>query len=311
LLEGVQEALEIGRRAELPVEIYHLKAAGVRNWHKMPAVIDAINAARAAGLDVTADMYPYTGSGTGLTSVFPPWVAAEGKLYENLRDPDMRARIRAEASNPSGDWEAMADLCTPEGVMPVGFDRPENQPYVGRRLSNIAAMRQQDWIEAAMDLLVSEQQRVSTIYFMIQEENLRRQLRLPWIKISTDAGGYDPAWAVELGPCHPRAYGTYTRVLGTYVREEKVLSLEDAIRKMTSAVADRLGMRARGLLRKGFLADVVVFDPQTIADRATFEEPHQLSVGVRDVWVNGVRVLEDRTHTGATPGRIVDGPGRR
>jgi N-acyl-D-amino-acid deacylase len=310
LLEGVQEALEIGRRADLPVEIYHLKAAGVRNWHKMPAAIEFINQARAAGLDVTADMYPYTGSGTGLTSVFPPWAAADGKLFENLRDPAMRARIRAAALNPSGDWEAMADLCTPDGVMPVGFDKPENQPYVGKRLSEIAHMRGQDWADAAMDLLISEEQRISTIYFMIQEENLRLQLGLPWIKISTDAGGQDPAWAKELGPCHPRAYGTYTRVLGKYVRDEGVLPLEDAIRKMTSAVADRLGMRERGLLRQGFFADVVVFDPQTIADRATFEEPHQLSVGVRDVWVNGVRVLKDSTHTGATSGRIVDGPGR-
>jgi N-acyl-D-aspartate/D-glutamate deacylase len=310
LLEGVQEALEIGRRAQVPVEIYHLKAAGIRNWHKMPAVIDAIDKARAGGLDVTADMYPYTGSGTGLTSVFPPWAAADGKLFENLRDPEMRAKIRAAALNPSGDWEAMADLCTPEGVMPIGFDKPENQPYVGKRLSEIAALRGQDWADAAMDLLISEEQRISTIYFMIEEENLRHQLELPWIKISTDAGGYDPEWGKELGPCHPRAYGTYTRVLGKYVREEGILPLEDAIRKMSSAVADRLGLRQRGIVREGCFADIVVFDPETVGDRATFEEPHQLSVGVRDVWVNGVRVLENGDHTGATPGRIVDGPGR-
>lgn len=222
----------------------------------------------------------------------------------------MRAKIRAGALNPSGDWEALADLCGLDGVMPIGFEKPENQQYVGKRLSEIAQMRGQDWIDAAFDLLLSEEQRISTIYFVIQEKNLKLQLQLPWVKISTDAGGLDPAWAKELGPCHPRAYGTYTRVLGKYVREEGVLTLEDAIRKMSSAVANRLRMRERGLLRKGFCADVVVFDSQTVGDRATFEEPHQLSVGVRDVWVNGVRVLENDAHTGAKPGRIMDGPGR-
>ncbi|UCC65387.1 MAG: amidohydrolase family protein, partial [Anaerolineae bacterium] len=309
LLEGVEEALEIGHRANLPVEIYHLKAAGERNWHKMPAVIARIEEARAQGLDVTADMYPYTGSGTGLTAVLPPWAAAGGRLYENLRDAEMRARIRAEVLNPSGDWEAMADLCTPEGVMPIGFEKSENQPYVGQRLSTIAAMRGQDWVDAVLDLLLSEGQRISTIYFMIQEENLRLQLQQPWIKISTDAGGFDPAWAKAFGPYHPRAYGTYTRVLGRYVREAGLLTLEDAVRKMSSAVADRLGLRERGLLRQGCYADVVIFDPQGVSDLATFEDPHQLSVGVRDVWVNGVRVLKNGAHTGAKPGCVVKGPG--
>ena len=310
LLEAMTEAIEIGKRANVPVEIYHLKASGRNNWHLMPATIDLINRARAEGVDITADMYPYAASGTGLMSILPPWAAADGKFFDNLRDPVMRAKIKAEALNPSGDWEAMALENGSENVMPVGFYKPENKQYVGRRLAAIAAERGQDWADAAMDLLLSEEQRIGTIYFSMNEENLKLQLRQPWIKISTDAGGYDPAWGKAWGPIHPRGYGTYPRVLGKFVREEGVIPLEDAVRKMTSAVADRLSLRDRGLLRTGLLADVVIFDPATISDRATFEEPHQLSVGVRDVWVNGARVLKDSEHTGAKPGRIVDGPGR-
>lgn len=308
LVEAIEEALEIGRQADLPVEIYHLKASGERNWHKMPEAIALIDRARAEGLDVTADMYPYTASGTGLTSILPPWAAAGGGYYANLRDPEMRARIRAEVLNPSGDWEALAG--DPSIVMPIGFQKPENQAYVGKRLPEIAAMRGQDWVDATIDLLLSEEQRISTIFFTMHGDNLKLQLQQPWIKISTDAGGFDPVWAKALGPYHPRAYGTYPRVLGKYVRKEGVITLEDAIQKMSGSVAARLGLRERGRLCQSCYADVVIFDPETIADRATFEEPHQLSVGVRDVWVNGVRVLEDGQHSGAKPGRIVDGPGR-
>jgi N-acyl-D-aspartate/D-glutamate deacylase len=307
---GYDEALEIGRAAGLPVHTYHLKAAGQRNWHKMPSLIATINQARAAGQDITCDMYPYVGAGTGLTSVLPPWSAAGGKLYQNLRDPEMRAKIRGEALDPSGDWEAMADLCGPEGVMPVGFTKAENQQYVGKRLSEIAEMRGQEWIDAAMDLLASEGQRISTIYFMMEEENVKLQLQQPWVMVGTDAGGLDPAWAAPLGPYHPRAYGSYARILGKYMREEKVLPLEDAVRKMSWAVASRLGLYDRGRLHVGCYADVVIFDPATVIDKATFEKPHQLAVGVRDVWVNGTQVLANGSHTGATPGRIVEGPGR-
>lgn len=310
LVESIGEAIEIGRRTGVPVEIYHLKAAGRNNWGLMEPTITLINQARAEGLDVTADMYPYAASGTGLMSILPPWAAADGKFFDNLRDPVMRAKIKAEALNPSGDWEAMATENGPENVMPVGFYKPENQPYVGKRLAEIAAMRGQDWVDAAMDLLISEGQRIGTIYFTMNEENVRLQLQQPWIKISTDAGGYDPAWGKEFGPVHPRGYGTYPRVLGKYVREEGIITLEDAVRKMTSSVADRLGLRDRGLLREGMLADVVIFDPATVSDRATFADSHQLSVGIRDVWVNGTRVLKNNEHTGAKPGRIVDGPGR-
>jgi N-acyl-D-aspartate/D-glutamate deacylase len=316
MLEALEEALTIGREAGVAVEVYHLKAAHPGAWHLMPAVIDRIERARADGQDVTADMYPYAASGTGLTAILPTWTAEGGRLYERLRDPEVRARVRAtlegrgERSGTLGaDGLGLETLGGPHGIMPVGFRRPEHQAYVGKRLDEIAALRGQDWIETTLDLLVAEGQRIGTIYFSMDEANLRRQVGLPWIKFATDAGGFDPAWAKAHGPVHPRGYGTYPRVLRKYVREERLLTLEGAVRKMTSAVADRLGLAGRGLLREGAYADVVVFDPETIGDRATFEDPHQLSVGVRDVWVNGVRVLADGAHTGATPGRFVTGPG--
>jgi N-acyl-D-amino-acid deacylase len=307
--DALGEAFEIGRRANLPVEIYHLKASGQQNWHKMPDVIRRIDDARASGIDVTADMYPYIGSGTGLSSLLPPWVAAGGDFYGNLSDTGVRRKIREEVMGSATGWETMGRNVGAEGVMPVGFRKPEHQPYVGKRLSEIAAMRDQDWLEAAMELLASEGQRISTIFFSMSEDNVRLQMQQPWIKFSTDAGGLDPAWARERGPTHPRAYGTYPRVLGKYVREEKVISLEEAVRKMTSAVADRLSLRQRGSLRPSYGADVVIFNPNTVCDLATFDDPHHLSRGVRDVWVNGVRVLANGAHTGSTPGVVVRGPG--
>ncbi len=311
IYEALEEALKIGRDAELPVEIYHLKASHPGSWWKMPSVIDRITRARADGQDVTADMYPYAGSGTGLTAVLPTWTAADGKLYDNLADAGVRKRIRAalDGSGPGGDGLGLETQGGPAGIIPVGFRLPEHQQYVGKRLSEIAEMRSQDWIDAMLDVLVAEKQRISTIYFSMDEDNLRLQVQQPWIKFSTDAGGFDPAWARQMGPYHPRAYGTYPRVLRKYVREERLLSLEEAVRKSSSAVANRLGIRDRGQLREGFLADVILFDAASITDHATFDEPHQLSTGVHDVWVNGTRVLRNSQHTGATPGRFVRGPG--
>lgn len=305
LHEGIAEAIEISRQAGCPAEIYHLKASGQENWHKMPEIIAMIDRARADGLDVTADMYPYTASGTGLMAMFSTWVSADGAFFDNLRDPATRARIRDEMANPADGLMATP----PESVMPIGFQLADHQQYVGMRLSEIAEARDQHWIDTAIELMLAEEQRVGTIYFKMSEENVQLQLQQPWIKVSSDAGGYDPAWAE--GPVHPRSYGTFTRVLGHYVREEKVLTLEDAIRKMTSSVADRLGIAQRGLLREGYYADVVLFDPATVADQATFADSHQLSVGVSDVWVNGTRVLQQGKHTGATPGQIVRGGGAR
>lgn len=305
LFEGLEEALTIGRRADLPVEIYHLKASGAANWHKMPSTIARIEEARAQGLDVTADMYPYAASGTGLSSLLPTWTTADGHFFENLEKPDVRARIRAELLEEAEGQPSPSTRGGAAGVLPVGFRKAENRRYAGMNLAQIAAERSQDWLDCAIDLLRDEGQRIGTIFLSISEENLRAQLPLPWIKFATDAAGLDPAWAAELGPTHPRAYGTYPRVLGTYVREQRLLTLEDAVRKMTGAVADRIGLRRRGQLRSGFFADVVLFDPQTVGDRATFADSHLLSVGVQDVWVNGERVLHRGEHTGAVPGRFV------
>lgn len=308
LLEGIGEAIEIGRRSGCIIEIYHLKASGEPAWPLMPRAIEMIDAARAEGIDVTADMYPYAASGTGFSVLVPGWAHEGGKLFENLADDAIWEKIRAEMLNPPAGATAMARTQNRDGIMPVGFMQPQNQQYVGKRLPEIAEMRGEEWVDTVRALLLSEQQRISTIYFMMSEDNLKLQLQQPWIKISSDAGGIDPAG--QTLPVHPRAYGTFTRVLGKYVREEGVLTLEDAIRKMTWAVADRLSLRDRGILRVDAFADVVVFDPDTVADRATFEQPHQLSVGIRDVWVNGTRVIKDGAHTGAMAGRIVDGPGR-
>jgi N-acyl-D-amino-acid deacylase len=311
---ALEETLEIGRRAGLPIEIYHLKAAGRHNWHKMPAIIAAIQQARDNGQDVSAAMYPYQAGGSTLVSALPPWSNAGGKLFANLRAAEMRASIKAELLHPSEGWEAVADLSGPEGVIPLDYRNPENKSLSGKSMLEIAELRDQEWPDALIDLLLSEEsywakedasKMVFTYFVTISEENIRLQLQQPWVKISTDAGGYDPIWGKEWAPVHPRSYGSYARILGKYVREEKILTLEEAIRKMSSAVAQRLNIRDRGLLREGMKADVVIFDPDTVADRATYADPHQLSVGVRDVWVNGQCVLKDGLHTNATPGEIV------
>lgn len=311
VLEAMDEAIRIGREAGVPVEIYHLKAAGTRNHWKGPAMIAKIDSARAAGMDVQANMYPYTAGGTGLSACMPPWASADGELYDNLRDPHMRARIRAEVvSEGEKEWEDLCTLSTPEGVLLLGLREPENEQWIGMRLAEVAEARgDEHWVDAAMDLLVSEEQRIGTIFFMMSEENVALKMQQPWIKFGTDASGMDPD-SVR-GLTHPRAYGTFPRILGKYVREDSVLPLEEAVRKMTSAVATRLSIQDRGLLREGMYADVVIFDPATVRDRATYEEPHQLSVGVHHVIINGVPAVRGGRHTNAKPGRIVRGPGYR
>lgn len=301
--QGLEETFRIARAANIPAEIYHLKASGTRNWHKMPWVIAQINAARATGLDITADMYPYPASGTGLDSMLPTWVHADGKFWQNLADLAVCQRIKAEILADKGEMAGTA----PNEVMPIGFKQPDFKKYAGRRLSDIAAERGEDWVDCIFNLLRAEQQQIGTVYFKMSEDNLRLQLRQPWIKISSDAGGHDPATAET--PVHPRGYGTFTRVLGKYVREEQVLTLEDAIYKMTGAVAARLRLHDRGRVAPGCFADLVLLDPATVADRATFDNSHQLSVGIERVWVNGVSVIEDGLHTGALPGRWVRGGG--
>ncbi|MGH2560649.1 MAG: N-acyl-D-amino-acid deacylase family protein [Thermomicrobiales bacterium] len=313
IVEALDEAIAIARRTGVATEIYHLKLAGQRNWDRLPLVIDMINLARVEGLDVGADMYPYEAAGTGLSACLPPWASEGGNLYKRLRDePDFRARVRAEMAHPSGDWENFAAVAGPENLLLASFGLPEHkQRYQGKRLAQIATELGQDWIDAALDLLAAEQHDIFTFYFMMSEGNLHRQLQQPWMKIGTDAGGLDPEAAAKRGLAHPRAYGTFTRILGRFVREQGVVPIEDAVRKMSAATAARLGLFDRGVLRPGLAADVVAFDPTSVTDRATYDDPHRLSTGIHHVWVNGVAVLRDGQHTGATPGRRLHGPGYR
>ena len=273
LLEAVDETIRIAQEAQVPAEIYHLKAIGPRNWPKMRQVIDKIDAARRQGIDIGADMYPYVAGGTGLTACLPPWSQADGKLFTNLADPAIRQKIKAEMLRSDVDWENMCELSTPEGVLITAIVNPDNKPYAGKRLSEIARLQNKHWADAAMDLILTEKRRVETIYFLASDDNLKLQIQQPWIKFGTDAGGLDPATAKDLA--HPRSYGNFTRIMGKYVRDEKVIPLEDAVRKASAAVAHRLSIPDRGELREGAYADIVVFDPNTIADKATYDQPHQ------------------------------------
>ena len=310
LLEAIDEAIEIGTRGGVPVEIYHLKAGGSDNWPKTAQAIAKIDSARAAGVDVQANMYPYVAAKTGLTSCFPPSASARGRLFRNLADIEARALIRAEIENQTEDWENFCALSTPGGVLLLGFDKAENRRrYSGRYLDDVARELGKDWIETAMDLVLDERQEIGTGFFVMNEDNIRLKIQQPWMKFGTDSGGVNPRTTTAL--IHPRGYGTFTRILGRYVREQGVVPLEDAIRKMSSAVATRLSIPDRGVLREGFYADIVIFDPETVIDRATYEDPHQVSDGIRDVFVNGVAVVRGGEHTGAKPGMIVRGPGYR
>ena len=309
LLEAIDEAIAIGSRGGVPVEIYHLKAAGTNNWPKGPQAIAKIDSARRAGVDVQANMYPYVAGGTGLSACTPPWASEDGKLIDNLQNPEIRAKIKAEMQSTHTEWENLCQLAGPQNVLVLGLTKPENKQYAGKRLGEIATMMNKSWDDTAMDLLIAERQRIGTVYFLMSEENVKLNLAQPWIKFGTDAGGVDPDSA--RGLTHPRAYGTFPKILGRYVRDEKVIPLEDAVRKATSAVATRLSIPDRGLLREGFFADVAVFDPAAMMDRSTFEQPHALSEGVRYVFVNGALVVKDGRHTGAKPGRVLRGPGAR
>lgn len=307
LLEAIDEALKIGKDAGVPVEIYHLKASGKANWPKMAQAIAKIDSARAAGQDVQANMYLYPAGANSFTACIPPRFSADGKLMENLKNPALRAEIIAGLHTVEPTYDNSCLNAGPEGVMVVGFTKPELKQYEGKRLSEIAQLMNQDWAEVLIDFNVAENAGLGEILFLMSEENVRTQIRQPWIKWGTDAGAQDPAQATGL--THPRAYGDYPRLFGKYVREENVISLEEAVRKGTSAVATRLAIADRGVLKEGMKADLVVFDPATISDKATFEQPHQLSVGIRHVLVNGVPVLENGAHTGAKPGQVVRGPG--
>jgi dihydroorotase/N-acyl-D-amino-acid deacylase len=307
LFEAMDEALAIGRRGGVPVEIYHLKAAGTRNWRKASAMVAKIDSARAAGQDVGATMYPYPASANSLGACIPPWASADGKLLANLRDVAVRARIVREMADTARSARPLCQIDGPEVIMVVGLTRPELAKYEGWRLDKIAADRGRPWAETVADLVLAEEGRVGKITFSMNDANVAMQLRRPWVVIGSDAEAHDPA--VARGLAHPRAYGTFARILGKYVRQDSVLTLEDAIRRMTSAVAIRLGITDRGLVKAGMFADLVVFDPATIIDRATYERPHQLSVGVHSVLVNGVEVWREGVPTNALPGRALRGAG--
>jgi N-acyl-D-amino-acid deacylase len=312
LMEGIDEALRICRAAKISVEIYHLKAAGKDNWKKMDAAIAKIEAARKDGLAVTANMYPYTAGAAPLSACIPPWAMEGGEvaMRRRLRDPESRKKVLADIRDKT-DWANFYhNAGSPENLVLIGFKKDELKPLQGKSLAQIAKDRGKDPIETMLDLLVEDESGIGTAYFITAEENIRKIVSLPWVSFGSDEAAQAPEGVFLKSVPHPRAYGCFTRVLGKYVREEKLLTLEEAIRKMTSLPATNLGLEKRGLLKDGYFADVVVFDPKTVADRATYEKPHQYAVGVKHVLVNGVPVLKDGEHTNAKPGRALWGPGR-
>ncbi len=309
---AVDEFLRIAREANIRAEIYHLKAAGSNNWSKLDGVIAKIEGARQSGLKITADMYPYTAGATGLDAMMPPWVQEGG--YEawagRLKDPVIRERLRQEIVTPSDKWENFfLSAGSPEKILLVSFRNDKLKIYTGKTLGEVARMRGTSPIDTAMDLVIEDGSRVGTIYFLMSEENVRKQIALPWVSFDSDAGSIAPEGVFLKSNPHPRTYGTFARLLGKYVRDEKIISLPEAVRRLTSLPAENLKINSRGWLKTGYYADVVVFDPDKIQDHATFEKPHQYATGVIHVLVNGVPVIKDGEHTGAKPGQVVRGPG--
>jgi N-acyl-D-amino-acid deacylase len=311
LIEAVDELIRISRESGAPAEIYHLKASGRSNWHKLEAVIRRVEAARAEGLRITADMYTYTAAATGLDAAMPTWVQEGGldEWIERLRDPEIRERVAREMDLQSDSWENLYLAAGAEKMILVGFRNPELRYLVGRTLAEVAAERGTSAAETAMDLVVEDGSRVGTVYFLMSEENVRRKVALPWMSIGSDEASQSPDGVFLIRRPHPRAFGTFARLLGRYVRHEGLVPLEEAIRRLTSLPAHNLGLKQRGALVEGHFADVVVFDPATIQDRATIEEPRNYATGVVHVFVNGRQVLREGEHTGVLPGRVVRGPG--
>ena len=311
-LQALDELIAIAREANIPAEVYHLKAAGQSNWNKLGAAIQKIEAARAAGLKITADMYTYTAGATGLDAAMPPWVQEGGyKAWAaRLKDPAIRERVRQEMVTPTDKWESLYLAAgSPDKVLLVGFKNEKLKPLTGKTLAEVAKLRGKSPEETAMDLVIEDGSRVDTVYFMMSEENVKKQIKLPWVSFDSDAGSLAPEGVFLKSNPHPRAYGNFARLLGKYVRDEKIIPLEEAIRRLTSLPAENLKIKQRGWLKPGYFADVVVFDPAKIQDHATFEKPHQYSTGVVHVIVNGVQVLKNGAHTAAKPGRVVRGPG--
>ena len=311
-LEALEELITIAKEANIHAEVYHLKAAGKDNWPKMDSAIKRIERARREGLNITADMYNYTAGATGLTSAFPPSLqdGGFGKLRQRLTDPAIRKQMKAAMNTNAKDWENLYySAGSPDNVILIEFINDSLKKYNGKSLSEVARLRGQGVEECAMDLIVQDSSRVGTAYFLMSEENVKKQLALPWMSFGSDAGSYTNEGVFLKSSTHPRAYGNVARLLGIYVRDEKLISLQEAIRKLTSLPANNLQLAKRGQLKQGYFADIVVFDPEKIQDHSTFENPHQYSTGVLHVWVNGKQVLKEGEHTGEKPGYFLKGPG--
>jgi N-acyl-D-amino-acid deacylase len=312
LIESLDELISIAREAKIPAEVYHLKAAGQPNWPKLDQVIRKIEDARASGLTITADMYTYTAGATGLDASMPPWVQEGGyKAWaERLRDPAIRERVLREMTTPTDQWEnLMLAAGSPDKVLLVAFKNAALKPLTGKTLAEVAKLRGKSPEETAMDLVIEDGSRVGTVYFLMSEENVRKQIALPWVAFDSDEASQAPEGPFLKSNPHPRAYGNFARLLAKYVRDEKVIPLEEAVRRLTLFPAENLKIKERGALRPGWFADIVVFDPAKVQDHATYDRPHQYATGMIHVFVNGVGVLQDGEHTGAKPGRVVRGPG--
>ena len=313
LFEALDELLRIAREANIPAEVYHIKAAGQKNWPKEDELLARIERAQKEGVKVTADMYTYTAAGTGLDACLPPWTEDGGypALFKRLRDPATREKIKAEVQVDSDKWENLYLMAgSPDKILLVGFKSEKLKPLTGKTLAEVAKMRGKDPIDTAMDLIAEDESRISTVYYLMSEENVKKELRKPWISFDSDEASQAPESPFTKSNPHPRAYGNFERVVGKYVRDEKLLSMSDAIHRLSGLPATNLGLDHRGFLKEGMFADVVVFDPATITDHATFEKPHQYATGMKYVFVNGVQVIKDGEHTGAKPGRALWGPGK-
>jgi N-acyl-D-amino-acid deacylase len=313
LLESFDELVRIAREANIPAELYHIKVAGQKNWGKIDDLLSRIEAAQKEGLNIRANMYTYIAAGTGLDACLPPWTEDGGypALFKRLRDPATREKIAAEVKIDSDKWENLyIGAGSPDKIVLVGFKSEKLKPLTGKTLAEVAKMRGKDPIETIMDLISEDESRIGTIYFVMSEENVKKEIAKPWISFGSDEASQAPEGVFLKSNPHPRAYGNFARVLGKYVRDEKVITLPEAIRRLSGFPATNLGLDHRGFLKEGMFADVVVFDPATIADHATFEKPHQYATGVKHVFVNGVQVIKNTEHTGAKPGRALWGPGK-
>jgi N-acyl-D-amino-acid deacylase len=313
LTEAVAELIRISREAKIPAEIYHLKAAGRENWPKIDAVIAMVEQARREGLRITADMYTYTAGATGLDAAMPPWVLDGGydAAYKRLADPETRRKIADAIRTPSAEWENLYLAAgSAERVLLVEFKSEALKPLTGKTLAEVARNRGTDPVETIMNLVLEDRSRVGTVYFMMSEDNLRKQIRLPWVSFGSDAASMAPEPPFTRSSAHPRAYGNFARLLGRYTRDERLIPLSESVHRLSGLPATNLELDRRGFLKDGMFADIVVFDPALITDHATFEKPHQYAVGVRHVFVNGVHVLKEGEHTGAKPGRALWGPGK-